>query len=235
MKSLDRQDGGPAATEVDPRDAKELSPDENADLCAGCVKCCTYITIEIDAPRAAWEYDQWIWALHHRNIQLYLERPERWFIHVDAVCEQLNDQGRCSIYGRHPVLCRDYDPRSCERRLPLADIVAWFHDASELEAWMRLKRPAHWERLTKYRKDQPSGDPVAPGHRVARGLLAITGLSGAPLDVRGGDDSRSRGRARDSNGNGAHRAKPVPATVRRESPSGARPTRRRKRAVLSAG
>jgi len=43
------------------------------------------------------------------------EKPERWFVHIDTVCEQLNDQGRCSIYGRHPVLCREYDPRSCER------------------------------------------------------------------------------------------------------------------------
>jgi len=44
----------------DSRAASELTAVENADLCSGCVKCCTYITVEIDAPRAAWEYDQWI-------------------------------------------------------------------------------------------------------------------------------------------------------------------------------
>ena len=111
----------PAATVVadDKRDPKELSGDENARLCEGCVKCCTYITVEIDPPRAAWEYDQWIWALYHRGIQLYVEMPEAWYVHFETVCEKLDDSGRCSIYGRHPVLCREYDPRTCERRVPL--------------------------------------------------------------------------------------------------------------------
>src|SRR5438034_1695221 len=155
--------GNREATEEDSREATELSASENADLCSGCVKCCTYITVEIDAPRSAWEYDQWIWALHHSSIQLYVERPERWFLHVDTVCRQLNAEGRCSIYGRHPVLCRNYDPRSCERRLPRGGIRAWFHDAYELEAWIREKRPRHWERLMAWRSDSPDAPPMAAG------------------------------------------------------------------------
>jgi uncharacterized protein len=170
------------------RDALELTAEENADLCRGCVKCCTYITIEIDAPRAAWEYDQWIWALHHRNIQLYVERPERWFVHVETVCEQLDERGRCSIYGRHPVLCREYDPRSCERRLPLADVAAWFENGAALEQWLRARRPRHWERLMAYRSDMPEGPPVA-GARADRapsqGLVHIAGLAAPALVSRG--------------------------------------------------
>lgn len=162
----------PAAID-DTRDAKELSSSENADLCAGCVKCCTYITVEIDAPRAAWEYDQWIWALHHEGIEVYVERPERWFLHVEARCRKLNSAGRCSIYGRHPVLCREYDPRSCERRLPLADVRAWFHDGEELEKWIQASRPSHWKRLMDYRADEPQGPPVADARadRASAGTL----------------------------------------------------------------
>ena len=135
----------------DTRESRELPAGESADLCRGCVLCCTYITIEVDAPRAAWEYDQWIWALHHRGIALVVERPERWFIHVETVCEQLGSEGRCRIHGRHPVLCRDYDPRSCERRLPLASVRARFEDAADFERWIEAARPAHWRRLTAYR------------------------------------------------------------------------------------
>lgn len=163
----------------DPRDVLELAPDENADLCAGCVKCCTYIAVEVDAPRAAWEYDQWIWALHHEGIELYVERPERWYLHVEARCRQLNGAGRCSIYGRHPVLCREYDPRSCERRLPLADIRAWFKSAEALEEWIRRERPSHWRQLQRFRAPQPSarraGAPVA-----AAAFVALSSLTGAP-------------------------------------------------------
>jgi hypothetical protein len=175
-----RVSGPPVATpdplSEDEREARSLSPVENADLCAGCVQCCTYITIEIDAPRSAWEYDQWIWALHHSGIEIYVERPEAWYLLVHTRCRRLNDHGRCSIYGRHPVLCREYDPRSCERRLPLADVRAWFHDAPELEAWLKEERPAHWRRLMEHRKDFVPEAPAAP---AAAGWIPIADLIGA--------------------------------------------------------
>jgi len=143
----------------DGRDALELSAGENADLCAGCVKCCTYITVEVDKPRSPREYDQWLWAIMHRNVSLYVERPERWFIAFEARCENLDAEGRCGIYGRHPVLCREYDPRSCERRLPLSDIRAWFDTADQFEDWIRRERPAHHHALMAWRKDSPDAPP----------------------------------------------------------------------------
>lgn len=165
------------STEVeDERDARALSAVENADLCSGCVRCCSYITVEIDAPRAAWEYDQWIWALHHTGIGLYVERPERWFLYVETRCKRLDDHGRCSIHGRHPVLCREYDPRSCERRLPLADVRAWFHEAGELEVWLERARPTHWRRLMVYRQDRGDARDAAPAAVPGSGLVALETL-----------------------------------------------------------
>ncbi len=191
--SPDSPPAPPAVVEDDGRDALALSDVENADLCSGCTKCCSYITVEIDAPRAAWEYDQWIWALHHRNIALYVEKPERWFLHVATVCEQLNAEGRCSIYGRHPVLCREYDPRSCERRLPLADLRAWFDHADQLEAWLERTRPAHFRRLMAHRKDRPDAPPVADAHadraRNGNSLIPVSALlerSAAPRHANNG-------------------------------------------------
>jgi Fe-S-cluster containining protein len=136
----------------DARDALELSSGENADLCKGCARCCETVSIEVDAPRSAWEYDQWVWVLHHENLELYLEKPERWFLHIETRCSKLDRHGRCSIHGKHPILCREYDPRVCERRLPLSDIMAWFKNADDLERWLRRKRPAHWKRLEAWRK-----------------------------------------------------------------------------------
>jgi Fe-S-cluster containining protein len=164
----------PEVTVEDTREAVELSAGENADLCAGCTRCCETVCIEIDAPRTPWEYDQWIWVLHHENLEVYVERPERWYLHIAARCRQLNDEGRCRIYGEHPVLCREYDPRHCERRAPLSDVVAWFHDAAELEAWLRDKRPGHWKRLLAHRDANPVGRP--PGTRgpsLAAALVRI--------------------------------------------------------------
>ncbi len=141
----------------DARGALALSAAENAGLCAGCTRCCVTVCIEIDAPRAPWEYDQWIWVLHHEHLELYVEKPERWFLHIATRCRQLGADGRCRIHGEHPVLCREYDPRHCERRAPLSDVAAWFHDAAELEAALAARRPAHWRRLLAHRAAHPIG------------------------------------------------------------------------------
>ena len=133
------------------------------------MKCCTYVTVEVDAPRTPWEYDQWMWALHHRGVQLYVERPERWSLHFETRCARLRVDGRCAIHGRHPVMCREYDPRSCERWLPLADIRAWFEAPAQLERWLRAERPGHWARLVAWRK----GRAAAPRARAERRTAVI--------------------------------------------------------------
>jgi len=176
---------------ADTRKALQLPASENADLCSGCTRCCETVSIEVDTPRSPWEYDQWIWVLHHQNLELYVERPERWFLHIETRCNQLNDEGRCRIHGSHPILCREYDPRVCERRLPLADNVAWFKNAEELEAWLQRQRPAGWKRLVAWRESKAKqaskkdgqvllgallqiGEPVAAGHEPATHLPGRT-------------------------------------------------------------
>jgi Fe-S-cluster containining protein len=168
---VSRRTAKPPAAE-DKRGALELSSTENADLCAGCTRCCETVSIEVDAPRSAWEYDQWVWVLHHRHLEMYVETPERWFLHIETRCEQLDDRGRCRIHGSHPILCREYDPRDCERRLPLADIGAWFHNAAELEAWLKRTRPAHWRRLVEWRRRKAGPARRAP-RTPAVALLSV--------------------------------------------------------------
>ena len=158
----------------DAREALALGADENADLCAGCVKCCSYVSVEVDSPRTSREYDQWIWALHHRNVSMYLERPESWHLVFHTVCDQLGGDGRCTIHGRHPVLCREYDPRSCERRRPLSDIVAWFDDAAQFEAWIQARRPRHWQRLLEWRARAAAAASPPPAFVPLAALAAAT-------------------------------------------------------------
>ena len=179
-----------------------LTGEQAADLCSGCSRCCRYITIEIDKPRTSREYDQWIWALHHRGISLYVERPEAWFIHVETACERLDAHDRCSIHGRHPVLCREYDPRGCERRLPLADIAAWFDTPEQFEAWIQTKRPAHWARLEAFRAEAAARSAPAQPAFVPLAMVAMAGSAsmGSPSryarsSLSGASTSRVRRRA----------------------------------------
>jgi len=164
-----RAERTPRATDpaTDQRPSLALRRAETAALCRGCVKCCTYITVEIDAPRTSSEYDQWIWALHHRGVQLFVERPERWSIHFETRCAELGTDHRCAIHGRHPVMCREYDPRSCERWLPLSDIRAWFDTPAEFEDWIRTERPGHWARLQAWRKARSTAASGSQRRRTA--------------------------------------------------------------------
>lgn len=182
----------PPAVKNDTRSAIDLPADENAELCAGCVRCCSYITVEVDSPRAAWEYDQWMWAVDHEHVSLYVEKPERWFVHFDTRCNRLDTHGRCSIHGRHPVLCREYDPRSCERRLPLAEVAAWFNTSDELQAWIKRQRPRHWERWVEYRRahETPKSDDVP-------GFVPLTQIvNGARTNGAGRSNGTARTRVR---------------------------------------
>jgi hypothetical protein len=198
----------------DGRESRSLSSDENLDLCSGCVTCCTYVTIEVDAPRQAWEYDQWIWMLHHQSLEMYVERPERWFVYIPTRCRQLNTEGRCTIHGRHPVLCRDYDPRSCERRYPLSDMRGWFHNAEELEAWIQQHRPAHWTRLLAYRSQMPAGPPKARGVRTAAGV-ALVQIEGMGAGAQRGPGARARSVQTDANADTRRRRARTPRSLER--------------------
>jgi Fe-S-cluster containining protein len=156
--------------DTDTRDALELPAGENADLCAGCTRCCEAVSIEVDAPRTPREYDQWVWVLHHRGLGIFVEKPERWFLNIETRCEKLDAHGRCSIHGEHPILCREYDPRSCERRGALTDVVAWFHDAAELEDWLKQTRPGHWRRLEAWRARMAAPPSGRNGHQPSSAL-----------------------------------------------------------------
>lgn len=162
-----------AARAADRRGALELPAAENAELCRGCTRCCETVSVEVDSPSTPREYDQWIWVLHHRDLALYIERPDKWFLHIETRCEQLNEAGRCRIHGRHPILCREYDPRVCERRLPLTDQVAWFGDAPALEAWLRERRPGQWKRLVAWREARARTPSRKDGQQPVDALLQI--------------------------------------------------------------
>ncbi len=123
-----------------------LSAAQCMTLCSGCQRCCTYVAVEVDAPDVPWMYDQYIWLLYHKNIWMYVEKGNHWYVQFETVCEKLGPKGECRVHGDHPVLCMEYDARTCERRGELSDIVARFYDGADLVRWLEVKRPAHHRR-----------------------------------------------------------------------------------------
>ncbi len=138
-----------------------LTPAQNMMLCAGCVRCCTYVAVEVDAPDTPWQYDQYVWLLYHKNIWMYVEKGNHWYVQFETVCEKLSPVGSCTVHGTHPVLCKKYDARNCERRGELSDVVARFTNGDDLVAWIAEKRPKHHARyLAWYTKEHAPAKPM---------------------------------------------------------------------------
>ena len=141
-------------------------------LCSGCQRCCTYVAVEVDAPDTPWMYDQYVWLLYHKSIWMYVEKGNKWYVQFETVCEKLGSRGECMVHGMHPVLCKEYDARSCERRGELSDVLARFFDGSDLLRWLAVKRPTHYKRYRAWfdAAHAPALPvPPAPGARGTRG------------------------------------------------------------------
>lgn len=141
-----------------------LTGAQNRALCSGCQRCCTYVAVEVDAPDTPWMYDQYVWLLYHKNVWMYVERGNKWYVQFETVCEKLGPRGECRVHGAHPVLCREYDARTCERRGELSEVIARFYDGDDLVRWIAARRPTHHRRYRAWfdAAHAPSL-PVPPG------------------------------------------------------------------------
>ena len=50
-----------------------MSPVDWSKTCIACQYCCTYVSLEIDAPKTETDYDVIRWYLAHRNINIYID------------------------------------------------------------------------------------------------------------------------------------------------------------------
>ena len=157
-----------------------LTPVQNMMLCAGCVRCCTYVAVEVDAPDTPWQYDQYVWLLYHKNIWMYVEKGNHWYVQFETVCDKLSPTGSCNVHGKHPVLCKKYDARSCERRGELSDVVARFHDGDDLVRWIAEKRPKHHARYAAWYAKEHA--PVAPTAAQKRSKPAFFEMPPPPVN-----------------------------------------------------
>lgn len=88
--------------------SKELS-------CKGCnAKCCRYIATEIDKPEKKKDFENILWYLLHKNVEVFIE-DGLWFVQFLTDCNQLDKDGNCNIYFKRPKICRDLSIKNCER------------------------------------------------------------------------------------------------------------------------
>jgi Fe-S-cluster containining protein len=83
--------------------------------CAKCVpaKCCMYFSTEIDRPDGPKDFDDILWMLAHRDVEIYTKR-RRWYLMVKTPCRFYDPARGCLIYPSRPRICREHHPAECE-------------------------------------------------------------------------------------------------------------------------
>lgn len=140
------------------------SDEENWTLCSGCTACCEYISLEIDAPTTMKDVDNITWYLIHKNVWVWVDEEDKWYVQFNTPCEKLDASGRCGWYAHRPKICQDYKQSECPRYSAGAAEKFLFKNEGEFMDWMARHRTKKMrsllqrylvQRATRWQKKKP--------------------------------------------------------------------------------
>jgi len=146
--------------------------------CQECgAKCCKYFCFEIDEPDDYEEFEDIRWYLCHEGVTVHIDEGD-WYISIENRCRMLGPDNRCKIYTERPLICRGYDPATCDFTSGDYGYDEYFETPEQLENYARevlgeekfekakKKHRAKFERKLRKTKSRKKGDK---GRTVAAG------------------------------------------------------------------
>ena len=107
--------------------------------CKQCTKCCRHIAIELDKPKSKADFKELIWYVMHKDVLVFVDHDNEWFVEFKTNCKALTKQRRCSIYDQRPDICRDYDPEECEKNGEGSPYKLLFKTKKDIEKYVQQK------------------------------------------------------------------------------------------------
>ncbi len=116
---------------------KKKNESVNCDVCSA--ECCKYVAIEIDEPTDKNDYDNIRWYLMHKNINVFIDHDDDWYIEFKAVCNHLGADNKCAIYNNRPAICADHGVNDgvCEFFGEESPFKVCFKSETEFEKYMK--------------------------------------------------------------------------------------------------
>lgn len=108
---------------------------EEENLCGNCTKCCEYVAVEIDEPETEKDFDEVRWFLLHKNVRVFVDNDDDWYIEFLTPCEKLSEKG-CLIYEKRPEICREHSMENCEMLGEGSPYKLLFECLEDLEKWI---------------------------------------------------------------------------------------------------
>lgn len=126
----------------------KITTENKCSFCVGS-KCCNHVSLEIDKPETMKDFDQLLWKVSHKQVEIYKDEGN-WYLLVSQVaCDHLLPTRACGIYEKRPMLCREYSNEYCEFDSPAEESFdLYFPDYQSLDIYCR-KRFKNWDRRFK--------------------------------------------------------------------------------------
>jgi Fe-S-cluster containining protein len=115
-------------------------------ICDSCrAQCCRYVATQIDPPVRKRDYDHIRWYLLHKNVFVFIDHDEEWYLEFETSCSALQKSNLCGNYDDRPKICIKHgEGRSmCEFISEQEPHVVRFSTAVDFEAYLD-KRGMNW-------------------------------------------------------------------------------------------
>jgi Fe-S-cluster containining protein len=127
------------------RMAEPAAPPRVLKICTECGKCCTYVSVGINAPNSVGNATDMLWYLYHENVSLYRDGDGEWSVVFETRCRNLKPDLLCAVYEDRPPICRDFDNTTCEVNDPEGGLE--IRTPEELVAYLRERRPKIFRKI----------------------------------------------------------------------------------------
>ncbi|MFH1761516.1 MAG: YkgJ family cysteine cluster protein [bacterium] len=124
--------------------------------CFGCTECCEYVAVEIDKPVSLADFENIRWFILHKNVWIYIDDSNDWYLQFDSPCEKLDSSGLCAHYPLRPEICRKYSAEECTHNSKAGDPhKVTIKCEKDLDNYLIKNRPVMRRRLAE--KLKPNG------------------------------------------------------------------------------
>ncbi|HET8647918.1 MAG TPA: hypothetical protein VFO85_20650, partial [Vicinamibacteria bacterium] len=86
-----------------------------------------------------------LWYLYHENVSVHRDGNGEWMVIFESRCKQLGHDLLCGVYEQRPVVCREFDNRSCEVNAPVQGQT--YTEPAQFLDWLRASRPGLYARV----------------------------------------------------------------------------------------
>ena len=108
---------------------------DESNPCKDCVKCCSYVAIELDDPEDDDDWNHIRWYLVHKDVWVFVDHDDSWNIQFNTPCEKLDEHGWCKIYETRPQICKEYKSDNCEKHGEGESFKLLFRNLEQFEEW----------------------------------------------------------------------------------------------------